>query len=99
MNLEDKYAIKNSIFMMGGDCCKNIKSVTVSVGHNEGTNDHLFCGSYTGVRGQTNGGQVGAVTCPSLLVGTHVTFDLDVSTADKPAALIQVAIFGFKLPF
>ena len=37
VNLEDKHAIRNVIFMARTDCCPNFKSITVSVGDQPGT--------------------------------------------------------------
>ena len=104
VDLEEKYAIKRTIFMMRTDCCMTMKKVTVLVGNESGTQNHNVCGSYEGVGagGQAVLGEIGAITCSRLLAGTHVTFDLEItdagSASGEAAGLVRAAVFGYKLP-
>ena len=102
VDLEEKYAIRRTLFMIRPDCCMTLQKVTSLVGNESGTQSHEVCGTYEGASGQSIQGQIGAITCSRLLVGSHVTFDLEITAiaaiANLPAGLVRVAVFGLKLP-
>ena len=102
VKLDGKYAIRRTLFMFRTDCCMLMQKVTFSVGNEQGTENHEVCGSYQGLNGQSSLGQIGAITCSRFLIGTFVTFDIEVHPAastSNPAGLVRVSVLGFKLLF